>query len=402
MKIGVDLRPLDNPRSVNRGIGRYLTELLRALSQSDHRNEYILVTTSLNAEDIPIKLSTKFKFLVKQCNPKRMRDVKYVRALTVSNPAIDVDSLGCDVFFQPDIAFPVKSKQTPIVAVLYDLIPYLQKKRYQRAILRGWGVRSLLGYIHDKEFWHEYRRQVRGYAAKDFVIAISEASKKDLIETIPAVELNKVKAIPLAAGMLSGATTKDDSFERTVSALKPFIFYAGGVDPRKGVETLVDAFNEVRNSGDSLHLILGGKEFEDEKIEQTHKIIKLINSSKYKSSIKIMGYVSDSQLKYLYENAEAFIFPSQYEGFGLQVLEAMQAGCPVIAYNNSSIPEVAGSAAILLNRHDSLSKAIRRLVRDKRLQKELAAKGKKQAGKFSWGKTANETLNVLEKAAQQA
>ena len=127
--------------------------------------------------------------------------------------------------------------------------------------------------------------------------------------------------------------------------------------------------------------------------------IKYLSSSKKNNLEKYVitpGYVSDGELSYLYENAEAFVFPSRYEGFGLPVLEAMQSGCPVVAYDNSSIPEVAGNAAILVKDGESMVPALEDLMQDKGKRKALIEKGYKQAEKFSWKRTAQETIKVLE------
>ena len=125
------------------------------------------------------------------------------------------------------------------------------------------------------------------------------------------------------------------------------------------------------------------------------------NYPEYAKDVLTPGFISDVDLQYLYKQAVCLVFPSRYEGFGLPVLEAMAIGCPVVAYRNSSIPEVAGEAGLLVNDGDPLAPAIEKVLKDPKLRKDLIAKGRKQAAKFSWEKTAQRTLAVLREAAKK-
>ena len=141
---------------------------------------------------------------------------------------------------------------------------------------------------------------------------------------------------------------------------------------------------------------MAGKEFDNKRELTDLGWFDTLKDIKYKEDIIYAGYVDDSVLNALYKNAKVFAFPSLYEGFGLPVLEAMAAGTPVVAFNNSSIPEVAGDAAVLCKNHKEFVAGIEKIIDNEIFRKSLIQKGYKQAVKFSWEKTAKQTLKVLE------
>jgi glycosyltransferase involved in cell wall biosynthesis len=146
---------------------------------------------------------------------------------------------------------------------------------------------------------------------------------------------------------------------------------------------------------------VAGKDIVDPEAQDGVKLLKAISRLSRPKQVITPGFISDSDLAWLYGHAMAFVFPSRYEGFGLPVLEAMQAGCPVVAYDNSSIPEVAGDAALLVPDGDSLVPAITKVLKDEALRQTLIQKGKARAKRFSWDRTARETLGVLSEAAKE-
>jgi len=176
-----------------------------------------------------------------------------------------------------------------------------------------------------------------------------------------------------------------------------FLFYVGGVDLRKNIVGLAKIFFEYKIINKSnIKLVMAGKEFENRQELIDLGWYDAIKDSKYKKDIIHTGYVDDNELNALYKNAKAFVFPSLYEGFGLPVLEAMALGAPVVAFNNSSIPEVAGDAAVLCKNEKEFVEGIKKIVDDKKFTQSLIKKGYKQVKKYSWEKTAKETLKVIE------
>ncbi len=175
------------------------------------------------------------------------------------------------------------------------------------------------------------------------------------------------------------------------SAKKPFIFAVGSAFPHKNLENLIKSFEIVKTSQPELMLVLAGKK--EHYYEQLEEFAK---DSPFRSSIIFAGFVSDAELKWLYQNATAYVFPSLSEGFGLPGLEAMAHGCPVISSNATCLPEVNGDAAIYFDPEDinDMADKIIEVVSDKKLQADLVKKGTEQLKKFSWQKMAQQTLDV--------
>ena len=170
---------------------------------------------------------------------------------------------------------------------------------------------------------------------------------------------------------------------------------------RKNIVGLANMYFSFRKNGsEGIKLVMAGKEFENREELNDLGWQKVVEKSKYKDDIVFTGYVSDDELMELYRNASACVFPSKYEGFGLPVLEAMDLGAPVIAFNNSSIPEVAGDAAVLCKNEREFVSGIEKVVTDKHFKEEIIKRGYKQVNKFTWEKTAKETLDVLERTVK--
>ncbi|MBE9116455.1 glycosyltransferase family 4 protein [Lusitaniella coriacea LEGE 07157] len=173
---------------------------------------------------------------------------------------------------------------------------------------------------------------------------------------------------------------------------QPYLLFVSTLEPRKNIINLIRAFNSLKKDRPiKHHLILIGQKGWDEKLIFTE-----IERSPYRDCIHHLDYLSDELVALFYSQAEVFVYPSFYEGFGLPVLEAMTLGAPVITSNTSSLPEVAGDAALLINPHNpiELADAIFRVIQDSHLRQMLIQKGKERAKSFSWEKTAKATLNA--------
>lgn len=222
----------------------------------------------------------------------------------------------------------------------------------------------------------------------DLVLTISESSKKDIVNYLE-VEPSKVAVTPLASRYSSNqkeppAVNYDFS--------RPYLLFVSTLEPRKNIITLINAFNYLKQRHKIEHnLILIGQ-----KGWQYKPIFQAIASSPWFDCIHHLDYLPDELVALFYAKADVFVYPSYYEGFGLPVLEAMTLGAPVVTSNTSSLPEVAGDAAILVDPKDviSLAEAILRVVSDRNLRNELIIKGKAQAKLYSWERTAKETLNA--------
>jgi glycosyltransferase involved in cell wall biosynthesis len=172
---------------------------------------------------------------------------------------------------------------------------------------------------------------------------------------------------------------------------KPFIMHVGSPFPHKNIKHLIKAFELVRHQNPNLTLVLvGKKEFYFEELEEWAK-----QRPSYEAT-RFTGFVEDSELKWLYENAEAYVLPSLSEGFGLPGLEAMAHDCPLISSNVTCLPEVYGEAAAYFDPYDieDTAQTIQKVIGDKKLRKDLIAKGHEQVQRYSWQKMAQQTLRV--------
>lgn len=180
-------------------------------------------------------------------------------------------------------------------------------------------------------------------------------------------------------------------------SMKPYFFFAGKVKPRKNVHGLVDAFIAFkRRTRSDVKLVIAGGCSGD----YYHGLVKKLEGAGHAGDVYFLGYVENPQMYALFSNALACVFPSLNEGFGMPIVEAMSFGTPVITSNISSMVEVAGGAALLVNPHDveSIADALGRIASDEALRNELIAKGIKRASEFSWPKAVHKYLAVFESA----
>ncbi len=174
-----------------------------------------------------------------------------------------------------------------------------------------------------------------------------------------------------------------------------FIFYVGTAFPHKNLPKLIEAFEILHASQPELNLVLVGK-----KEKYYTELEQSVANSPARSNITFTGFIPDQELKWLYENAEAYVFPSLSEGFGLPGLEAMVHSCPVVSSNATCLPEVYGDAAIYFDPHNAQDMAtkITTVISDESLKKDLVAKGHQQAAKYSWRRMAEQTQEIYQKA----
>ncbi|WP_406657589.1 glycosyltransferase family 1 protein [Methanolobus sp. ZRKC2] len=224
----------------------------------------------------------------------------------------------------------------------------------------------------------------------DLIISVSENTKKDIVSILRTKE-EKVKAINSGVSsefkIIKNNQVLDD-IRQKYQLNNEFILFTGGITPRKNMLRLIQAFNIISEKvpHDLVLTDVGGWNNKEELrvIEQNDRIRRL-------------GFIKDEDMPALYNLAGIFAYPSLYEGFGLPLLEAMACGCPVVSSNCSSLPEVVGDAAVMVDPYDidTLAKAIYEVLVNDNLREELITKGLDRVKEFSWDKCARETLNVL-------
>jgi len=256
-----------------------------------------------------------------------------------------------------------------------------------------------LSYIHFPEmFKRPDLYQLRNWTAYSVrnakkVLTISQASKDDIIKEYGVPEDKVIVTYPGVK-----LKTQNSKFKDTMQNSKltdkygvkgGYILFVGTIQPRKNIARLIEAFSKIKNE---IQLVIVGKKgWLYEEILETPKKLEIADR------VKFLDFVTDEDLPIFYKNAMCFVLPSLYEGFGLPVLEAMQYGCPVITSNVSSLPEAGGDAALYVDplNVDDIKKNLDLIINNSELRKKLIKKGYEQAARFSWEKTAKETLKVL-------
>jgi len=224
----------------------------------------------------------------------------------------------------------------------------------------------------------------------DHIITISEASKQDIVRFYRIAE-EKVTVTLLAAGRSFGSAVPLSAARQ---AVRPYLLNVGTLEPRKNLPCLLRAYAAARQKGLPHRLVVTGAAGWG-----ASPLARLVAELHLDADVSFTGFIPDDELPGLYAGAEFFIYPSLYEGFGLPVLEAMASGTPVITSNCSSLPEVAGDAALLVDPRSEaeLCSAMLKLAGNRELLGAMRAKGLVQAARFSWERTAQETWGVYEK-----
>ncbi|MFH1033451.1 MAG: glycosyltransferase family 1 protein [Pseudomonadota bacterium] len=229
------------------------------------------------------------------------------------------------------------------------------------------------------------------------LIAVSQCTRQDLAE-LYGLDPGRIAVIPEAAD--PGLTPVEDPALRLpvlarhgLDPAQPFYLYLGGIDQRKGLDSLLAALQALKEQGRPHQLALAGRIEGD---RQYPLLLKNIEQRGLGQAVRLLGYVPDSDLPALFSACLAFVFPSLYEGFGLPPLEAFACGAPVVAVRASAVPEVVGEAGILVEPGDeaALAEALGALAQLPELAAELRDKGRRRAVLFSWPRAARETLAI--------
>lgn len=231
----------------------------------------------------------------------------------------------------------------------------------------------------------------------DAILTISESSKRDIVEYLH-ISPDRVFVTPLASRYHLNYLTDEliDKIDKNIDYdfSVPYLLFVSTIEPRKNISAIISAFNLLKSDRKIPHhlILIGQKGWKYEPIFQE------IECSPWKENIHHLDYLSDELVALFYARADVFLYPSHYEGFGLPVLEAMTLGTPVVTSNTSSLPEVAGDAALLVDPSDveAQADAILKIISDAHFRDELIKKGKARAALFSWERTARETLQVYE------
>ncbi len=347
------------------GSGEVSFEILKQLYNLDKKNNYRIYIPIQKTSDLPPPRENWEYVVVK--NQK-------LWTLTALSKKLFSDRRKLDVFFSPTHYLPLFVGCPSVLSILdlsYIHFPKLFKIR-DRLQLKFWGGSSV-------------KR-----ASK--ITTISQASKNDIIKYYKVPATKVVVTYPGIKKMNSNLKKKDLLTKYEIGG--DYILFVGTLQPRKNLSRLIEAMAQLKDKNIKL-VVVGKKGWMFEEI--------LAAPAKFgvTDKVKFLENVPDVDLPELYESAACFVLPSLYEGFGLPVLEAMQNGCPVITSNVSSLPEAGGDAALYVNPLDAsdIADKIDKVLEDSDLRGKMIKEGYEQVKKFSWEKTARETLDVLESLA---
>jgi len=382
MRIGIDARFYG---VLGKGLGRYTSELIAALEETDIRHE---VTVFLRKEN------------VSEYEPKNPRFTKveadfpwYGWQEQLRYPAfLRAHRLDLVHFCHFNVPLLYRS---PFVVTVHDLI--LTKFPTPRA-----STLSSAGYaLKNLAYRTTISNAVRRARA---ILAMSEHTKNDILTTFPSVPAGRVVVTYQACGSLfaggkgAGGWSVGESGTPVASRIPvgPFCLYAGNAYPHKNLDTLIDAFQRFRAGGhaDWSLVLVGAKDYFYDRLRREAEAAGLADH------VVFFGRASDEELANLYDRASFYVFPSKYEGFGLPPLEAMCRNLPVASSRASCMPEVLGDAALYFDPADpaAIADAMVRVADDADLRRSLAERGRAQSSKYSWKLCAEQTLAAYERA----
>jgi len=360
------------------GSGQYLEGLLRAVPGLEMDHEFLLVTPSGDFEFEVPGLQVEFWPLQSpRWQSNRAGSVGKVLFEQVAFPRI-CRQWGADVAHVPYWGSPLRPS-VPTVVTIHDIIPLLLPAYRGNALVRL------------------YTRLVSASARKAaMVLTDSLASKRDIEEHL-RLPSERVRCVYLSMNenLSLEPNPEDETIRQSYGLPHRYVLYLAGHDVRKNVEGLVEAFATVAQADDDVTLVIGGKlpEADDPLFFDPRPLVEALG---IETDVRFVGWVDEAHKPALYRGAACAVFPSCYEGFGLPVLEALACGAPLVTSNVSSLPELVGDAGFAVDPNDAeaLAGAILACLVDEPLAAELRRRGPEQAARFSWTKTAQQTLEV--------
>jgi glycosyltransferase involved in cell wall biosynthesis len=376
MRIAFDARA-----SGDFGIGTHIRNLVRALGQTDRENEYFIICSQENKDDFQ-GLPPNFQLVHYRGADRGWRD-------HVAFPHF-LGRFKADLHHIPVNRVPILMRQ-PYVVTIHDMgrLVYSEQQGIEKQY----------------NFW----KRRRGLLRAERVIAVSNATQRD-VETAMGITPEKITRIydALDQGFVD-LGERQRPFAKSVleryGVTYPYVLYAGSIRPQKNVPRLIEAFTVLRGElakdpvtaarfADLRWIVIGGDS------SQNPAVRVAVSRTRSSGYVRFFGFVSQETLRTFYENAATFAFPSLNEGFGLPPLEAMECGTPVLTSNVSSLPEVVGDAAVMVNPDNvfEIARGLKEILTDDALRTRLVAAGHEQVKRFSWERTARETIDVYRRA----
>jgi glycosyltransferase involved in cell wall biosynthesis len=370
VKIAIDIR-----RMTEFGVGTYIRNVVRTLGRLDRENKYLLIGPSSKVEEIG-SLPPNFHAVPLHQLERSLKGWWEFRAV--------LRRLDCDLVHVPNIFSVPRALPCPYVMTVHDMLEHMSLGRKRNDLWRS---------VH----FQLTMRVLRG-AARIFAVSNFTKTEMEKLFGIPPERIEVVyNAIDerFLHGHASGADR--DLIAKRYQVTYPFLLYAGRVSAHKNVVRMIEAFSALKGEMEKegaypdLKLIIIGDD-----LSGNPDLRRTVVRSGVQNDVRFLGFVPIEVLRIFYDSAKIFVFPSLYEGFGLPPLEAMAHGTPVVTSNVSSLPEVVGNAAVLVNPENvfEIMRALHRVLLDQVLRERMKERSYVQAGKFSWEKSVLRILEV--------
>jgi glycosyltransferase involved in cell wall biosynthesis len=370
VKIAIDIR-----RMTEFGVGTYIRNVVRTLGRLDRENKYLLIGPSAKVEEIGA-LPPNFHAVPLHQPERSLKGWWEFRGV--------LQRLKCDLLHVPNIFSVPRALPCPYVMTVHDMLEHMSLGRERNSLWRS---------VH----FQLTRRVLRGAAR---IFAVSNFTKTEM-EKLFGISPERIEVVYNAIDerFLHGHASAADRelIAKRYQVTYPFLLYAGRVSAHKNVVRMIEAFSalkgELEKEGEfpDLKLIIIGDD-----LSGNPDLRRTVVRSGVQNDVRFLGFVPIEVLRIFYDSAKIFVFPSLYEGFGLPPLEAMAHGTPVVTSNVSSLPEVVGNAAVLVNPENvfEIMRALRRVLLDQGLRERMKERSYLQAGKFSWEKSVRRILEV--------
>jgi glycosyltransferase involved in cell wall biosynthesis len=375
VKVAIDIR-----RIGDYGVGTYIRNVVRTLGRLDKETQYFLIGSARGRETIGA-LPGNFRSIVLEASDQSLAGWTGFRAI--------LKRLRCDLVHVPHLYWLPRGLPCPYVVTVHDVLEYLERS-HGKSLLQLTARFNLT------------RRVVHGAAR---LVAVSEFTRSEL-ETLFRLPMERVQVVHNAIDerFLCGHATEAEKqmIAERYQVNYPFLLYAGKISPQKNLVRIIEAFSvlkgELAKEGrfEDLKLIIIGDD-----LSSHPDLRRTVVRGGVTNDVRFLGFVPIDVLRVFYDAAKIFVFPSLYEGFGLPPLEAMAHGTPVVTSNTSSLPEVVGDAAVLVNPDNvfEITRALRRVLLDQGLREKMKERGYDQARKFSWEVSVRQILDVYREIA---
>jgi glycosyltransferase involved in cell wall biosynthesis len=375
VKIAIDIR-----RMTEFGVGTYIRNVVRTLGRLDHENQYRLIGSPAKVEEIGA-LPPNFQTIPLLASDRSVAGYREFRSA--------LKGLGCDLVHIPNLFSVPRMLPCPYVMTVHDMLEHMSRARERSGFWRS--------------FHFQMTKRVLAGAARIFAVSNFTCNEIEKLFEIPSDRVEVIYNAIDERFLHGHASPADrDLIARRYQVTYPFLLYAGRISPHKNVVRMIEAFSALKTELErdqaypDLKLIIIGDD-----LSGNPDLRRTVVRSGVQHDVRFLGFVPIEVLRIFYDEAKIFVFPSLYEGFGLPPLEAMVHGTPVVTSNVSSLPEVVGNAAVLVNPENvfEIMRALHRTLMDKPLRDRMKERGYRQAARFSWETSVRRILEAYGRIA---